>query len=304
MLWIAIFKYHVNSGFMKGHAMIENLSGTHEIVNYRPNYKMRLYTNDEMENYPPHWHAPYELIMPTAGPYRALCGDQEFMLKEGDVLIICPGTLHELFALSAGERIIFQPSLSCITLRELDVITSLLAPAVCITPERYPQIHARIRREVLDIQSAYNEGLPYAETLIYARFLDILCVVAQVISDDLSRSFDTEVLRQREYSDKFRSICAYINEHFAEELSLEQMADLAGFSKYHFSRLFKQYTNTTFYRYLNEKRINHAKSLLIDPDISVLDAAIQSGFSSHTAFLRMFRNLTGCTPTRFRQMYE
>ena len=46
-------------------AMIENLSGLHETVNYRQNTQMRLYNNDEAENYPPHWHTPFELIMPT-----------------------------------------------------------------------------------------------------------------------------------------------------------------------------------------------------------------------------------------------
>ena len=284
--------------------MIENLSGTHEIVNYRPNFKMRLYNNDEAENYPPHWHAPYEIIMPTAGPYKVVCQENEYSLREGDILLICPGTLHALYAPAKGERIIFQPSITCISLQELDMITSMLAPAVCITPEEQPGIHPSIHQAMLEIRDLYYNDAPYAETMIYARFLEILCTTARVVTTNLSQSFDSEVLLQREYSDKFRSICDFMNTHFAEDLNLEQVAGMAGFSKYHFSRLFKQYTGITFYRYLNERRINHAKSLLIDPNITVLDAAIQSGFSSHTAFLRMFRNLTGCTPTRFRQMYE
>ncbi len=284
--------------------MIENLSGTHEVVNYRTNFRMRLYNNKEAENYPPHWHAPYELIMPTSGSYRVVCSDQVFSLKTGDVLIICPGTLHELFAPESGARIIFQPSISCITLREIDMITAMLAPAICITPENYPSIHPHIRSLVQEISEAYNSADSYAETFIYSRFLDILYTVARVISDDLREPFDADALSQRDYIEKFRSICDYINDNFAEDLSLESVASMAGFSKYHFSRLFKQYTNTTFYRYLNERRISHAKTLLISPDISVLDAAIQCGFSSHTAFLRMFKQLTGYTPTKFRQMYE
>lgn len=284
--------------------MIENLTGTHEVVNYRTNFKMRLYNNNEAENYPPHWHAPCEMIMPTHGPYRAVCADKEFSLREGDVLIICPGILHELFAPAEGRRIIFQPSVTCIALKEMDMIMAMLTPAVLITPETYPDIHPHIHSCLLQICEAYESASPYAETLIYSRFLDILYTVAQVISDDLSRSFDTDVLNQRDYIEKFRSICDYLNEHFTEDISLEAAASMAGFSKYHFSRLFKQYTNTTFYRYLNERRINYAKSLLISPNVSVLDAAIQSGFSSHTAFLRMFKQLTGCTPTKFRQMYE
>lgn len=284
--------------------MIENLTGTHEVVNYRKNFRMRLYNNIEAENYPPHWHAPYEVIMPTSGSYRVICNEYEFNLKTGDVLIICPGTLHELLAPSSGERIIFQPSISCISLREIDMITAMLAPAVCITPERNPGIHPCIHDLVQEINDVYNSADPYAETLIYSRFLNILYMAAKVITDDLSQSFHSEVLNQRDYFEKFRSVCDYINDHFADDLTLEYVASMAGFSKYHFSRLFKQYTNTTFYRYLNERRINFAKTLLISPDISVLDAAIRCGFSSHTAFLRMFKQLTGCTPTKFRQMYE
>ena len=104
--------------------------------------------------------------------------------------------------------------------------------------------------------------------------------------------------------EKFLYITDYINEHFAEDLTLEDAADLAGFSKYHFSRLFKQYTDTSFYKYLNQKRISHAKKLLLDPQISVTDVALQSGFTSLSAFLRMFKQMNQCTPTEFRSMYN
>lgn len=110
-------------------------------------------------------------------------------------------------------------------------------------------------------------------------------------------SADASNSRQKDYLDKFLYITNYINEHFAEDLSLEQIADLAGFSKYHFTRLFKQYTDTSFYKYLNQKRIDYAKTLLLDPNLPVLDVALQCGFSSLSAFLRMFKQLNMCTPT-------
>ena len=96
----------------------------------------------------------------------------------------------------------------------------------------------------------------------------------------------------------------YINNHFAEDLSLEGVASQAGFSKYHFSRLFKQYTDSTFYKYLNQKRIEFAKTLLQDPGVSVTEVAFKSGFSSLSAFLRMFKLMNNCTPTEFREMYD
>ena len=104
--------------------------------------------------------------------------------------------------------------------------------------------------------------------------------------------------------EKFLFVTNYINEHFTENLTLEQAASLAGFSKYHFTRLFRQYAGTSFYKYLNQKRITHAKNLLLDPDLSVTDVAMQSGFTSISAFLRMFHLVTNCTPTEFRKMHD
>ena len=78
---------------------------------------------------------------------------------------------------------------------------------------------------------------------------------------------------------------------------------IAGFSKYHFTRLFKQFTNNTFYKYLNQKRIELALTFLADPNISVTEAAMQSGFTNPSTFIRVFKAEKGCTPTEFRKMF-
>ena len=85
---------------------------------------------------------------------------------------------------------------------------------------------------------------------------------------------------------------------------LDDVASLAGFSKYHFSRLFKNFTGLSFYKYLNKKRIEQAEKLLVDPALSITEVALQSGFSSLSAFIRMFKLIKDCTPTEFRSLYE
>ncbi len=284
--------------------MIENLSGMHETVNYKKNMHLQLYNNDEEENYPPHWHTPFELIMPTENTYRAVCGDKEFRLREGDILIICPGVVHELFAPPKGVRIIFQPSLSQIDIRELDVIVSMISPVLCVTPEKYPLIYGQVHRLMLEIRDEYLDPPLYAESCIISKFVEILVLLGRCQAEIAQQHFEAKNDKQKEYMDKFLFICDYINDHFAEQLSLEEVAALAGFSKYHFTRLFKQYANTSFYKYLNQKRIAHAKSLLVDKDYSVLEVALQCGFSNLSSFLRMFKLMTGCTPTELRRMYS
>lgn len=284
--------------------MIENLNGIHETVNYGTDMEIQLYNNDEAEDYPPHWHIPFELIMPINNSYRAKCVSKEFFLRESDILIICPGVIHELFAPASGERMIFQSSLSSIALSELDVLSSIISPAILITPEKYPQIHEEIRQLMLQIKKEFAQALPYSGTLVYSHFLKILAEVGRSQAEIIQQNFDAKNSTQKEYMEKFLFVTNYINEHFTEDLNLEQVASLAGFSKYHFTRLFRQYAGTTFYKYLNHKRIAHAKNLLLDPDLSVTDVAFQSGFTSISAFLRMFRLANNCTPTEFRKMYD
>ena len=284
--------------------MIHHLSGIHETADYRTDTQVCLYYNDENENYPPHWHTPFEVIMPVKNGYTAVVGEQHYELREGDILLICPGIVHELFAPESGERIIFQPSLSQIQIRELDLLISLLRPAVLITPEEFPDFHPIAQRLMMEIKEEYFLCEPYYETAIYSRFMRILVDIGRLHGALKHPVSDASNSRQKDYLDKFLYITNYINEHFAENLSLEQVADLAGFSKYHFTRLFKQYTDTSFYKYLNQKRIDYAKTLLLDPDLPVIDVALLCGFSSLSAFLRMFKQLNKCTPTEFRNMYD
>lgn len=284
--------------------MIHHLSGIHETADYRTDTQICLYYNDENENYPPHWHTPFEVIMPVKNGYTVVVGEQHYELREGDILLICPGIVHELFAPESGERIIFQPSLSQIQIRELDFLISLLRPAVLITKEEFPDFHPVAQKLMLEIKEEYFLCEPYYETAIYSRFMRILVDIGRLHGALKHPVSDASNSRQKDYLDKFLYITNYINEHFAENLSLEQVADLAGFSKYHFTRLFKQYTDTSFYKYLNQKRIDYAKTLLLDPDLPVIDVALQCGFSSLSAFLRMFKQLNKCTPTEFRNMYD
>ena len=100
-----------------------------------------------------------------------------------------------------------------------------------------------------------------------------------------------------------RSVSPHLS-HCTEELSLDEIAGMTGFSKFHFSRLFKEFTGTSFYKYLNVRRISHAERLLLDPQLNVTDAAVLSGFNSISAFMRMFKIIKGCTPTEFRNLYS
>ncbi|MBQ7464072.1 MAG: helix-turn-helix transcriptional regulator [Lachnospiraceae bacterium] len=284
--------------------MIESLKGFHETVNFGRQPLFKLYHNIEDEDYPPHWHASPEIIMPLKGGYNVTIGEDSYDLDPGDTMIITSGTIHTLKAPKKGERLIFQPDLSLITnLTELSFAMTMLSPATVIRSSDDPDTAKIIHDLMLSIESEYFSDDTYSGARIYSMLIEILVTAVRKygsVSDDP----DTPAGRQQEYSDKFFGICEYINSHFAEDLTLEDTAEMAGFSKFHFARLFKQFTGRTFYRYVNIRRIENAEILLSDPQITITEAATRSGFSSVPSFVRMFKLIKNCTPTQFRKMHD
>ncbi|MBR6391459.1 MAG: AraC family transcriptional regulator [Lachnospiraceae bacterium] len=282
--------------------MIENLQGIFETVNHRGDTNIRLYMNDLAEDYPPHWHSSMEIIMPLESYYIAEVAGHRFELREGDVLFIFPCNLHTLYAPPKGKRIIFQPEMQFLhQLKEIDAILSLMAPVRLITANNAPDIYPDIRKLLLEIADEYQFFGSLSEAIIYSKLLEMLVIAGRYYMSHAT-TFDSTGDKRQEYTAKFITICDYIANNCTEELSLDQMADLSGFSKFHFSRLFKQFSGQTFYQYVSHKRIEHAELLLAREDLSITDVATASGFESLSAFIRMFKQIKGMTPTQYRKM--
>ena len=282
--------------------MIEHLEGTHETVNYRENTNLRIYDNVEYEDYPMHWHSPLEIVMPVRAQYRVEYADTAATLSEGDILVLCPGVLHHFYACE-GERYIIQAEItSVLNLREIDSILTIIQPALLITHDRFPDSYSRIRSLIESITREYKKEDSFFEASIYAMLTELFVLIGRSHTQAAQRFAEDDV-RQRKYVEKFMAVCSYIDEHCTENPTLDDVASYPGFSKFHFTRLFKQFTGSTFYKYLNQKRITRAERSLSDMSLSVTDVALASGFSSMSAFIRMFKLMKGCTPSEFRRMY-
>ena len=99
---------------------------------------------------------------------------------------------------------------------------------------------------------------------------------------------------------KLLLVTDYINDNIASEIKLLDLASLAGISQYHFSRLFKKSLGISPNQYVIKQRVEGAKSLLKNPELSVTDVALQCGFNSHSHFGQHFRRFTGFTPKQYR----
>ncbi|TAH72755.1 MAG: AraC family transcriptional regulator [Anaerolineaceae bacterium] len=105
-----------------------------------------------------------------------------------------------------------------------------------------------------------------------------------------------------DYIEMAEKTISYINEHFAEKLTVEMLARQVGLSQYHFIRTFKKETGHTPHEYIINTRINSAKYLLKNSKLSIKDICYNTGFSSESVFCSAFKKRQGSTPTEYRTL--
>ncbi|MCM3189444.1 AraC family transcriptional regulator [Bacillus subtilis] len=94
----------------------------------------------------------------------------------------------------------------------------------------------------------------------------------------------------------------YIENHFSEQISLRDLAYYVNLTPFHFSRVFKKYTGYSPYEYIINFRVNHAKKLLLNTNLSIKEISSVSGFNSDTHFSTTFKKHTNITPKQFREI--
>ena len=282
--------------------MIPKLDGTREIVNFNECNSVLLYKNVEYEDYPKHCHTSTEIIMPIENNFTIICNEKPYTLNVGDIFIVSPGVVHSI-PRSKGTRFIFLIDLSnWVTLKSFKSILSLIQPTFIINNELFPSVYDECKNIIYECFHEYSQAEPFKEVAIYNKLIHLLLLVGRALTVQNTMFPDSSTSTQQEYSKKFMALCEYINDNCTEDLSVEQAANMLGFSKFHFSRLFKKITGTTFYSYVNERRIAHATLLLMDEETSITEVALNSGFNSISSFIRTFKIQKGCTPTEFRKI--
>jgi len=284
--------------------MIKLLDGIFEQIDYEKNSSILLYLNREYEDYPIHWHTAMEIIMPIEEHYKVVLNKVTYNLNAGDILMIPPGELHELYAPKIGSRIILQFDFSIIgNLKGFSSIYPILLQPYLLTSNNSPDIYKELELLLISIKDEYITNNPLSEASIYSKIIQFFVLTARKYMNTSNLFPDLKISKQKEYIDKFNLIFDYINDNLSEDITLDKIANIAGFSKFHFSRIFKQFTNLSFYDYLSQQRIKKAENLLLNPKLTITEVAMQSGFTSISTFNRVFKSAKECTPTQFKNLY-
>lgn len=284
--------------------MIEFLDGVRETVIYPEQFGIRLFMNESTSDYPVHWHTAAEIIMPIENNYTAVIADIRYELKPGDILLIPPGELHELFAPTSGKRLILQFDYSRLFhLNGLDSALAMMRPCIVLTGEQDKQLLKQLQPLLYEMMDEYFGSSLLKEAQSYSILLRFIVLLGRSLLAENRRHQPGQEPKRMKDINRFMNVCRFIREHCTENILVEDAAKEAGLSKYHFIRMFKQFTGVSFNSYLNQQRIHIAENLLIDPNLTITEVAMRSGFGSLSTFNRVFKQYKKCTPTEYKQLH-
>ena len=281
-----------------------SLDGDLEYSQYVKGSPFRFWFNNQPAGFTDHWHTAMEIIFALENTYTIEAHQQKYVMEPGDIAIIPSGTVHSISSPEKGCRFVFmfEPNLFS-QLPGFNYVLSLIPQPVLINYDTNPQLYRAETALLWELVEYYwgnglTKDLNIFSTMI--RFFSTFGEhTANVIPPTINNSSKAGSLVSR-----LSMVLDYLDTHYSENITLEEAANIACFSKFYFTRLFKQYTNQTFYDYLSTKRIKAAEQMLIIPNLPITEISLKAGFSSLSSFNRTFKRLKGCSPSEYRSLYS
>ena len=241
----------------------------------------------------------------TMGGVLAAAAGEKYTLAEGDGLFINAGVLHADWPLAAGRcrlhSVVFHPRLvggspdSVFWQKYLQpLLTDPSRPCAVLRPTVDWQ-HEAIEDMERAFRAVVNE-IPGYEFKTRAALSEM---IFQLVSHAPAvQAMPKKALRN---ADRIKTMLQFIQEHYAEDISVEQVASSASISPSECLRCFHDMIGTTPNQYLRGQRLQRAAELLCGTTLQVTAIAAQCGFEDSSYFARTFKKRTGMTPTQYRR---
>ena len=249
------------------------------------------------QKFPNHFHPYYVIGLIEQGERRLFCGQMEWIVGPGDLLLFQPLASHACEAVddqSLDYRCLnIKPEVMDRTARALDIPAAgggLIAFSQPVALRAPPEITGALRELHQGIMEGAGDRLLREEQylLLMERILGLYGGTAEA---------------EEKGQDGVAWVCEYLEQNYGQRIGLEDLEGLAGMGRYRLIREFTRQRGITPYRYLEAARISAAKGLL-EGGMEPIDAAAETGFSDQSHFTNAFKARIGLTPKQYQRIFE
>lgn len=243
-----------------------------------------------------HWHTYYEIIHIISGTFHLVLDNESHTFTAGDVIFITSGTLHggspedcvyDCFVFDL-QMLLKDNLASAKTLR--DVIDQRITIESLLSEKC--ELILPLIVELSNALSSKESGYEFATIGCLYRLLGIIFQKHLYSENSQEPGAVSRIASIKE-------VLAYISENYYNNISLNELAKIAGMNPRYFCRYFKGMTERTPIDYLNYYRIECACEMLSTKDISIKETAISCGFNDESYFIKTFNKYKGLTPKQF-----
>jgi AraC-like DNA-binding protein/ligand-binding sensor protein len=170
------------------------------------------------------------------------------------------------------------------------------------TPSQIERAAKLIAEWGLQMSRERLQGVYFGTRVLSSKQYDAMIKLLSIFAEHISVvSNQIIVHRENAESPVIKRAKDFIIENQAEDLSLGQVAKAVNTSTFHFCKMFKKATGLNFTEYVSRVRVEKARNLLLNPNLRVSEIAYEVGFQSLTHFNRVFKKITGRSPTNYRE---
>lgn len=236
------------------------------------------------------WHNNPEFLYCIDGNGYILCDSKRINFAKGDTVIVNSRVVHTIFS---SSKVTYR----CLIVDNSFIEQNSVDPLKFCFCEKVTDCDLGFLME--KITSAYERiDMPFSHMEIRKCVTEFLLHLYKHYSQNVSISSDS---LHNHSNEKIRKALDYINSHFCEKISLEDISEYSGFSKYYFTRIFRQMIGCTVFEHINMLRCKKAKTLLLNTNQPLSKICYDCGFESPSYFTKTFKTYMGMLPSKLRQ---
>ena len=250
---------------------------------------------------PVHWHDELEIIYVKSGFLTVNISGENYIGKPGDAFVVSPGNLHFMGSQNGTvDYFTFLFPLKYIAFRSDDMLDDkLIEPLNSGHLMISPEIKDTVKEQCEQLAGVYAAEIDESESKITGQIRKKI-ILLQFIHELWKKGFIVENdTTGRNTVEK--EMVSYIQQNYTGKILLREFGEQFHLSEKYISRYFKEHFHITLSRYVTYLRLEHAKQMLQETDISVTEVAMQSGYQNISYFIRSFKKTYGVSPLKYRK---